>query len=412
MTVVAYIGPEIPALSATFVYEELLALERRGLSVAVFTVRKPVHPALGQEELSARTHVIYDRRPLSLIWLGLSALPSVRARVARAFGWLVMDIFRAGLHRAATWKLAYQWLVSATLVRHLERAGCTHIHVHFAHTPTQLAMYASALTGIPFTVTAHANDIFERGLLLPTKARRAVRMLTISEFNRTYLHSVGVPAHKLAVVRSGSSIPARSDVPACRKHGPLKVGTLGRLVEKKGFDDLILAIGQLRDAGRLVELSVVGEGPLRESLRDLVSAQGLFGDVTFVGALEHDQVVRWLRSLDIFVLACKQDANGDMDGIPVALIEAMTQYVPVISTRLSGIPELVIHLETGLLALPADSSSLALQLERLIDDAGLRAQLAKAGAEHARREFDQQGNLDRLIDNFALGAQATSGRLA
>jgi colanic acid/amylovoran biosynthesis glycosyltransferase len=407
---IAYLGPELPALSATFIYEELLGFERRGVSVRPFTVRRPEHQAPGQDALAVRTRVLYDRPAILLAVTGASVLPSFGRRAFLALAWLGRDMRSVGLHRPIAWKLAFQWLVGAHLARALIRDGCTHLHVHFAHTPAQIAMYASAFSGIPFTITAHANDIFERGLLLVEKARRSAKFVTISRYNLAHLRIIGIPEEKLVVVRCGVTFAPRLAVPAQLAKARYRIGTLCRLVEKKGVDDLLRALLLLRDAPWQVELSIVGDGPLRSELERLTGELGLHDSVRFVGPLAHADVLRWFHSLDVFVIAAKQDSNGDMDGIPVALMEAMSQFVPVVSTRLSGIPELVVHGRTGLLATPADPASLAAELRRLLGEPGLRDRLAKAGAEHVQAEFGQQTNLDRLLKYFML-APLPHGRL-
>ncbi len=399
---------------ATFVYEELLGLVRRGIAVKSISLRRPVHPAKAQGDLLRATEVLYPRLPVMLALDGLLSIPRLRPGLGRAFGWLASDMAAIGLHRFSAWKLAFQWLAGARLARILLSDGCTHLHVHFAHTPAQIAMYASAFSGIPFSITAHANDIFERGLLLARKARRSTKMLTISDFNRDFLLSLGVPPEKLAVVRCGVVFGRRPGRPRHAAGAALRIGTLCRLVEKKGVDDLLRAIAMLRQEAMPVRAVIVGEGPQREALERLSRELGLDDCVEFAGAMEHGAVVEWLRSLDVFVLACKKDANGDMDGIPVALMEAMSQEIPVVSTRLSGIPELVVHDRTGLLAAPADPADLARQLRRLASDPDLRAALAMAGAEHVRTEFGQDVNLDRLLSHICPGyrAQAPSTALA
>jgi colanic acid/amylovoran biosynthesis glycosyltransferase len=214
---------------------------------------------------------------------------------------------------------------------------------------------------------------------------------------------LGVAPDKLAVVRCGVSFEPRLDVPAYQVKGRYRIGTLCRLVEKKGVDDLVRALPLLQGAARTVVLSIAGDGPLRASLQALVAELHLTDQVEFIGALGHEAVTAWLGTLDVFAVACKKDAHGDMDGIPVVLMEAMSQRVPVVSTRLSGIPELVVHDQTGLLAEPANPTSLALELKRLLDNPDLRAQLALAGCLHVQAEFGQQVNLDRLLGHFDLG---------
>lgn len=405
---VAYLAPELPALSATFVYEELLGLERRGVAVHPFTVRRPAHTAGTQEALAHRTAVLYSRPAIVLALVALTTLPRFGSRALKALGWLTRDMVSVGLHRPVAWKLAFQWLAGAQLARALMRDGCTHLHVHFAHTPAQIAMYASAFSGVPFTVMAHANDIFERGLLLHAKARRALKLVTISQYNLAFLRSLGLPADKLAVVRCGVSFAPRPGHLTYERKTLYRIGTLCRLVEKKGVDDLLRALALLKDAPWRVELSIAGDGPLRGALERLVDELRLRDSVHFVGSLGHAEVTDWLHTLDVFAVACKKDSNGDMDGIPVVLMEAMSQRVPVVSTRLSGIPELVAHESTGLLALPADPVSLAHELRRLFESPELRERLAHAAVLHVEAEFGQEVNIDRLLTYFVPAAAAGS----
>lgn len=396
---IAYLAPALTALESTFVYDELLAMECRNTRVVPVSVHRPVNLLVGHDELLGRTYYLYDGG------FGRSFMQSVSACVrmwrghARGLRWLLADIVEVGPHRLQSWKLIYQYLVAARLADILIKNNCRHLHVHFAHVPAQIGMYASAMSGVPFTIMAHANDIFERGVLLRQKAVRAVKMLTISEYNRSYLERLGVPQEKLAVVRCGVSFAARpAGIVTPNGRDGYRIGTLGRLVEKKGMDVLVRAVASLKAGPYRVELDIAGDGPLRGELEQLVEELGIADRVRFVGNLPHHSVREWMHGLDAFVLACKQDANGDMDGIPVVLMEAMSQSVPVISTRLSGIPELVVDGETGLLAEPGNHADLAGRIDHLLGSADLRAELAAAALAHVEREFGQQTNLDRLMD--------------
>jgi glycosyltransferase involved in cell wall biosynthesis len=408
--VIAYLAPELPALSATFVYEELLGLERRGFRVVPFSVRRPASLVADQKALAERTIHLYGQSPLSVALSGLAKLPTFGRRTVVALKQLLADMRACGPMRVESWKLAYQFLTAASLARRLLSEKCKHLHVHFAHTPTQIAMYASTLSGIPFTITAHANDIFERGLLLRQKAERAVRLLTISDYNRRYLEGVGVPRERLAVVRCGVSFEAASSAVGHAGIGSLCIGTLGRMVEKKGFDVLLRAVALRRQAGQPVELRIAGDGPLKPELQQLAQTLGIADITRFEGSLPHHEVAQWMHRLDLFVLACKKDKHGDMDGIPVVLMEAMSQSIPVISTRISGIPELVVHEETGLLSEPDDPADLAHQISRLADSTELRERLTTAAREHVAFEFGQSHNLDRLIEQFSLSPAPHSHR--
>lgn len=404
--VVAYLAPEIPALSATFIYEEIYGLERLGVRVVPYSVHVPGNPAEGHDALAGRVTVLYGGKALQEVIEGLLYLPALGGRALVALQHLLADMGELGWLRVGSWKLAYQFLSGVRLARMIKSAGCTHLHIHFAHVPTQIGMYASALSGIPFTVTAHANDIFERGLLLKTKAARAKKFLTISEYNIRHLRGLGIPAEQLGIVRCGVSLAAdASTTGRSSQGGVVHIGSLGRMVEKKGFDVLIRAADLLKQRGHAVALHIAGDGPLREELLTLVQTLGMTQEVVFEGSMPHAQVSAWMKGLDIFALACKQDTAGDMDGIPVVLMEAMTQALPVVSTRLSGIPELVIHEQTGLLAESADAQDLAVQLERLIAAPPLAEKLSRQAFDFVKGEFSQEVNLDRLQGYFSAASK-------
>jgi colanic acid/amylovoran biosynthesis glycosyltransferase len=400
--IIAYLAPEIPALSATFVYEEIYGLERRGFRLVPYSVHLPDNPAEGQGSLADRVTVLYGGRPLIELLQGLAGWPLLGVRAVLGLRYLMMDMVEFGVFRFGSWKLVYQFLAGVRLARHMQKESCAHLHIHFAHVPTQIGMYASVLSGIPFTVTAHANDIFERGVLLKTKAARARKFFTISEHNVRHLRALGIPAAQLAIVRCGVSLASvASPVGRPVQGGVVHIGSLGRMVEKKGFDVLIEAVGQLKQRGHAVVLHIAGDGPLRDELLALVQTRKVAQEVLFEGSMPHSKVSAWMKGLDIFALACRQDSAGDMDGIPVVLMEAMSQALPVISTRLSGIPELVVHEQTGLLAEPGNATDLAEQLERLITSGLLREQLARRAFDFVKGEFSQELNLDRLQIHFS-----------
>jgi colanic acid/amylovoran biosynthesis glycosyltransferase len=393
---VAYLAPEIPALSATFVYEELHALEKRGIIVQPVSVHQPESVVQGETDLIGRAVVLYDRPKWRIAFSGLTRMHSQPGAI-KALQWLLSDMHSCK-YLGEAWKLAFQFLAAVRLSVTLKEQRCTHLHIHFAHVPTQIGMYAAAMAEIPFTVMAHANDIFERGLLLRQKAQRARKFLTISEHNRRFLLSLGLPREKLAVVRCGVSFEEPAIWPKPSQKPRYRLGTLGRLVEKKGVDVLLRAIAKVGS----IHLSIAGDGPLRAELESLTKELGIEESVEFFGSISHHEVAAWLSQLDVFVLACKQDRNGDMDGIPVVLMEAMSQGVPVISTSLSGISELVVHESTGYLATPGDSVDLANQILRVLSSAELRSQLALQAKGHVQEEFAQSVNIDRLLGFIKL----------
>ena len=399
--IVGYLSPALPALSETFVYEELLALEARGVKVVPFSIRKPENLATSQAQLASRTTNIYTGLGPFALLMSLMQLPRYGAGAGRAVVQLLSDIWECGPLRLDTWKLAYQFLAGIKLAGLLKKHGCTHLHVHFAHTPTQVAMYAGAMAMVPFSVMAHANDIFENGILLRKKCTRSSSFLTISEYNRGYLERIGLSKDKLAVVRCGVSFKPKSAAQATQRLTHCKLGSLGRMVEKKGFDDLLRAVALLKKAGHSVELGLAGDGPMLAELKALTAELGIVNSVNFLGKMDHHEVAAWLQTLDIFVLACKKDKRGDMDGIPVVLMEAMSQSVPVVSTQISGVPELVIHQRTGLLSAPGNHIDLAEKMALVISDGALREQLAAGALSHVMQEFGQATNIDRLLQHIS-----------
>jgi colanic acid/amylovoran biosynthesis glycosyltransferase len=396
---IAYLAPEIPALSATFVYEEIRALEARGQKTKNFSVHKPKVVAEEQLDLFKRTCFLYEGGKARA---AVSSLTSLRLNTFayKAFEMLRQDLKDVGLLSAHGVALCFQFLIAFRLADLLEKAKCTHLHVHFAHTPTQIAMYACSIVNIPFTFVGHANDIFQRPLLLITKAQRAKKFITISEYNRDTLISLGIPKEQLAVVRCGVSFKVRLRHEAWTKNSTLNIGSIGRLIEKKGFDVLIKAVALLKRKKISVRLTIAGDGPLKQDLIELCNDLSVADCVNLIGDIPHSKVASWMSSLDMFVLACRKDRNGDMDGIPVVLMEAMAIGIPVISTKLSGIPELVIHGQTGLLVAANDIHDLAEKIETLMNSPLLADSLIAAAALQVTNEFDMSTNINRLMSHL------------
>ena len=310
---------------------------------------------------------------------------------------LMQDVWRVGLFSRVGLGLVYRFFFASSLARQLLANDCDHLHVHFAHIPTDIAMYASSLSSITFSVTAHANDIYERAWLLNEKIERSAFFATISMLNKRYLEEKGGDAAKICIVRCGVDPGQFSKRTAPLEHEKMTVGAIGRLVDKKGFDTLIKAVAILKAQGKAIELQIAGSGPLTNKLQTLAVDLGLSSqEVAFLGAIPHAQVASFIKSLDAFVLPCKQDENGDIDGIPVVLMEAMLLGVPVISTKLSGIPELVIHEETGLLVAQNDKEALAAAILMMLNDNVLRAALVDNAVNKVKQDFSLLENAKKI----------------
>lgn len=399
---IAYLAPEIPALSATFVTGELLEMETQGFSVLPISVHRPTSPATGREaeRLGRVTCYLYDQSGFSLFWSHLKRVATRPVRYAKSINILVRDLVRVGPFSRTAAGLCYRWARASHLADILDANRCEHLHTHFAHIPTDLAMYASIMGGVPFSFTAHANDLFERAWLLKEKVSRAAFAATISEFNLRYLISRGAPEEAIHVMRCGVDPSLFEARPPKELATPPLLGSIGRMVEKKGFHQLIKACAILKRQGIAFHLEMAGHGPMKEALQQRVLDLGLSAEVTFKGALPHTEVPGWLTGLDAFVLPCRRDDQGDMDGIPVVLMEAMASGVPVVSTAISGIPELIDDGTTGLLCEPDNEDDLAESLKLLLAHPDLRKSLAENGRGKVEAEFHQGANtaaLARLI---------------
>jgi len=396
---VAYLAPEIPSVSATFVYREAAAVEEEGVPVETYSVHA-VDPASVSAEarpLSARTEALYARKGRLLSGALRTALrhPLRSARtLATALGDTLRGRFARPGQRA---RVLAQALAGLALAGRLERRGVRHLHIHFAHAPATLGMYAALAAGIPFSVTAHANDLYAEASLLREKVDRAHAFVTISEANRRFLAvELGErAARRVGLVRCG--IDLRAFAPrAAEPAGPPVIFALGRLVPKKGFDVLIRALAEVAPGRPDLTLEIAGDGPERAALEALARDLGVGAAVRFLGVVGRDAVLASLRRATVFALPCRLDGS-DRDGIPVALMEAMAVGVPVVSTRISGVPELVESGGSGLLVPAGDAPALARALSRLLGNPALRARLAAGGRARVVAEFEQGANARRLL---------------
>lgn len=399
--IIAYLAPEIPALSATFVSNEILALQKKGLTVIPFSVIPPlVRSKTPQvEALAQQVFYLYNQPIHQVLIRSLKVLIRLPTVYLVTLQLVFQDIFKLGWKKIDSYKLLYQFLQGSQLAYWLTKQNCEHLHIHFAHTPTQIGMYGAKLAQIPFSFTAHANDLFERGRLLKEKVDRSHFTIVISEYNKQFLAQKNASIEKIKVVRCGVNTEHYPFSPPSKFNAIPIIGSLGRLVEKKGMDDLISAISILEKRGFNCQLEIGGDGELREQLEKLIKTSNLEGKVTWKGKLEHHEVFTWLKTIDLFVLACKPDQNGDQDGIPVVLMEAMMMGVPVISTELSGIPELIQNGYSGELALPNNPQSLADAIQRYLTQGSIMEK-TKNAREQVKIEFDEQVNIDRLIKLF------------
>ncbi|MBD3336908.1 MAG: glycosyltransferase [Candidatus Eisenbacteria bacterium] len=393
---VAYVAKMFPRISETFILREILALRREGVPLKIYSLLPPQRDRLTHPQAQALiAEVEILPQPgwsglgdfLRSAWRCLRQRPAVGGR----------EFLRFALQPT---RRAFRRLFRATILAdRLREQNVAHIHAAWAHTPASVARIASRLTGIPYSVAGHAKDIhLSRPASLAKKIRRARFVLACTEANRELLADLGRPGEddlpRPDVRLSYHGVDTDYFSPF-RDGGPPSVPTrepvilsVGRLVPKKGFDVLIEAAAILRRRGLSFRLEIVGEGPLRDDLQRRVRELALEDRVCFKGMLVLEDVRATYRSAACMALACRVAENGDRDGIPNTLAEAMAMGLPVVSTRLPSIAELVRDGEDGLLVPPEDPAALAEALERLLTDHEERQRLGGAARRAVSQRFD------------------------
>jgi glycosyltransferase involved in cell wall biosynthesis len=390
-----------PRISETFIANEILALEARSIRVRIFSMRRPRENFAHARVARIRARV--DYLPEELNPKTLAPLLAANARLARCAG----ARYRVGLAMActrwrqtrklATWKHFLQagYLTS----RLLPGSGVIHLHAHFAHSPTSVTLFASALSGLPFSFTAHAKDIYtsEPGHLA-RKLAQARFAVTCTEYNRRYLSRLaGNGATPLHLIYHG--IDTRQFADAAAPHAPAPpyaLLTVARLTEKKGLPTVLRALKDLKDRGVAFQHTLIGEGEDRAGLTDLARRLGLNGLTRWLGTQPQHVVREHYRRADLFLIGCRIAASGDRDGLPNVLTECLAMGLPVVATRVSAIPELITHGETGLLVPPEDPRAMADAVQQALTDMALRRRLIANGRARVRAEFDAAIWEDRL----------------
>lgn len=388
---VAYLAGAFPKRSETFVYREVRALRSRGWEVACATLHASDSLPESSTDLTRDLVTVYSPAILAgaakeLLTRPLSSIRTLRLSLEDA---LVPEEAMSLKERA---KLIGQATVALGLARSLRSRRVGHVHAHFAHAPTTVAMYAANQLGVGFSFTGHANDIFQRRALLKKKLKRAAFVASISHWHEDFYRKQE-PSVNAQVVRCGVDTDSWQAISHdASSASPLRLVTLCRLVEKKGIDVLIRALPLMKTRAHLV---VAGDGPEMEALKGLSRELGCEDRVEWLGAVENETARHVLRQARVFVLPCRTDANGDRDGIPVALMEAMACGLVVVSGDLPAIRELIEHESSGLLLEDDDPQKLARLLDRLAAS-NLQA-LAQGGRDRVVDEFSLKENIERLI---------------
>ena len=390
-----------PRISETFISNEILLLEEQGLNLHILSMRRPresfFHPSVTQ--ITAAVDYLPETFLTSLPQLLPHTLMTA-AKQPRRFAVALQTAFRRFLrtHKSATFKHLFQagYLVNKLLAG----SRITHFHAHFAHSPTSVAFFASILSGIPFSFTAHAKDIYTSDpAQLREKMAHAAFVVTCTEYNRRYLIRIsGNPLPSVFRIYHGIDIGLFSGRTArSLPSPPYRILTVSRMTAKKGLPTVFKALSILHDRGIHFHHTLIGDGEDRNSLQKLVRHLGLEPFIRWMGTQPHDEVIRQYEQADIFVLGCEIAANGDRDGIPNVCIESMAMGVPVVATRVSAIPELIENGKTGLLVEPGNPEALADAMVQALSDIRLRQEIIAAALDKVTRHFDNR----RLIDDLA-----------
>jgi glycosyltransferase involved in cell wall biosynthesis len=400
---VAVVVKGYPRLSETFIAQEILGLERRGIDLRIVSLRHPtdraVHPI--HREIAAPVSYLpeYLHHEPARLWRGWQRarrLPGYRAAVTA---------FTADFRRDRTRNRIRRFGQACVMAAEIDPA-VDRIHAHFLHTPGSVARYAALMLDLPFSLSGHAKDVWTTpDWELREKLRDAAWTVTCSDAAAARLRALA-PGRPLDRLYHGLDL---ARWPACdRSNGgrdgtnagdPVRLVTVCRAVEKKGLDTLLDALARmpLEAAWRLTH---VGGGPDLPALKRQAESLGVAARIDWRGALPQEDVLAALRDADLFAMAPRIAASGDRDGLPNVLMEAQSQGLAVVATAVSAVPELVGDGETGALVPPGDADALAGALLRLIRDPALRASYGAAGAVRVRAQFDGDLWLDRLAARF------------
>ncbi|MCF7220936.1 glycosyltransferase [Marilutibacter chinensis] len=404
LTRVVYVVSLFPCVSETFIAREIGALVAHGVDVRIISLKNP-SKALVQTGSAALLDRVRHPLPWYRAMAGVgAAFAHAPATVLRAVALVVADGWRRPL-------VAFKSL--GALFRAFQHAGWLEdfdpqvIHAHWATYPSTAAWALAHVLDRPFSFTSHAHDIYVENQLLAHKIADAALAVTISRFNVEWLSTRATPIarEKLRIVHCGVDMENSPWRPGTRD--TRTVLAVGRLDPVKGFDTLIGAIALLARRGVEVDCRLVGNGPLSDALQRQAAALGVAHRIVFTGAQPQELIRAWMNSATVFALPSQVAADGNRDGIPVALMEAMASGCPVISTRVSGIPELIENGANGLLVEPGDPEALADAIQRLVEDEALGARLALQARRRIEEQFDarkEAGRLHALMQEIAHAA--------
>lgn len=381
---VAYVLKTYPRFSQTFIVNEILAHERAGLDLEIFALRPAKDEARHGSVDRVRAPVTYLPGPQTSdteLWRELADRPDAGVLLSECADAAAADVCQALM-----------------LARHVRERGIGHLHAHFGNVATSVARLAARFAGIGYSFTAHARDIFHTKVVpaeLARKLGQAKAVITVSEFNLAFLRQhYGSAADSVRRIYNGIDMTDFAYAEPCDR--PPVIVTVGRLVDKKGFADLVDACAVLAARGRQFQCQIVGSGPLEASLAAQIARLGLADRVQMLGLRRQEEVKQLIQGAAVMAAPCVVGADNDQDGLPTVILEAMALGTPCVSTDVTGIPEVLHDQVTGLMVPQHAPAALAAALEQLLDDADLRVRLAANARRLMETDFDIDRNAARI----------------
>ncbi|GAB4554343.1 MAG: glycosyltransferase family 4 protein [Pleurocapsa sp.] len=416
---IGYVLKRYPRYSETFVVNEILAHEAAGLDLDIFALRPTCDSHFQNIIAQVRASVTYIRKPVqgrksdSLNTLSPTPASYFWAELQEVA--LVIPDFwgKLGYGAGERASVVYQ---AAWLAREVRLRGITHLHAHFGSVATSVARLAAHFADVPYTFTAHAKDIFHDSVILEDMTRKigdSAGVVTVSDYNRRYLQQVyGDVANSVRRIYNGLDLSQFTY--ASPQQRPPLILTVGRLVEKKGLPILIDACALLREWGCEFQCQIVGVGELTASLTAQIASLGLSETVSLVGARPQNEVFELMQQAAVFAAPYIIGKDGNRDGLPTVLLEAMALGTPCVGTDVTGIPELIRHQETGLIVSQNNAKALAQALQKMLQNPALRVKFASEARKLMESEFDIHTNaaaLRKLFQSSSSYSDRNNGRL-
>ena len=400
---ICYILGTYPYFSTTFIDREIRALRRSGVKLKLLAMRRPrLKHHLSQEQRLLQKEVVYviPVRWFTFVTANLHFLLRRTRAYLTTLLYLLTRHYTQPRDRLMTVLHFAEGVHAANLLR---GQGIDHLHAHFLDRAATVALVASRLLEIPYSLAVHAGqDVFVHQVLLREKLAEAKLVISCTQHNLSYLKEhLNMPELDAKSLCIHHGVEAGRYAPSSNSHCPPLLLAVARLVESKGIEYLILACRLLKDRGVHFECRIAGPGPDYGELDDLIDRQGLRETVQLCGGLPHDEVRALYDAATVFALPCVRGSDGSLDGIPNVLLEAMTARLPVVSTNIAAIPELVEDGVNGVLVPPRDEHALAEALARLLDDRVLRNELGRKGYQVVCERFDLERNVGALRDVLA-----------